>query len=77
MNGTQQHLLDLYRTAQHHESAPPAPGEGELRTIREFRTWYAFRAIVDERVAARRARWSALLRLLRPEAAARPRPLVR
>ncbi|MGW1072519.1 hypothetical protein [Streptomyces sp. NPDC002537] len=68
MNATQQHMLDLYRTAQHHEPAPSSPGEGELRLIREFRTWRDFRAVVDERAAARRARRRALLRLLLPGA---------
>ncbi|MFI1258776.1 hypothetical protein ACH4U6_34040 [Streptomyces netropsis] len=70
MNATQQHMLDLYRTAQHGEPAPPAPGRDDWQAVREFRTWREFRAVVDENTATRRARWAALLRLLRP--AARP-----
>ncbi|MEV6672982.1 hypothetical protein [Streptomyces sp. NPDC051162] len=65
MNATQQHMLDLYRTAQHQEPAPPTPGDGQLQALREFRTWRDFRAVVDERVAARRARWNSLLSFLR------------
>ncbi|MGW1197607.1 hypothetical protein ACWD4B_17480 [Streptomyces sp. NPDC002536] len=66
MNAIQQHMLDLHRAARHHEPAPPAPGTGEAQAVREFLTWRRFRAVVDERTAARRARWSALLGLLRP-----------
>ncbi|MFI9206161.1 hypothetical protein [Streptomyces sp. NPDC053048] len=67
MNATQQHMLDLYRSAQHQVPAPPAPGTGEWRLVEEFRTRREFRAVVDARAAARRARWSALLgRLRRP-----------
>ncbi|MFI1800769.1 hypothetical protein ACH427_25925 [Streptomyces sp. NPDC020379] len=65
MNATQQHMLDLYRTAQHQEPAPPTPGDGQLQALREFRTWRDFRAVVDERAAARRARWNSLLSFLR------------
>lgn len=65
MNATQQHMLDLYRTARHQEPAPSTPGEGQLQALREFRTWRDFRAVVDERAAARRARWNALLSFLR------------
>ncbi|MEV5507568.1 hypothetical protein [Streptomyces orinoci] len=66
MNATQQHLLDLYRAAQHGTPAPPAPGTGERQAVREFRTWRRFLAVVDERTAHRRERRRALLRLFRP-----------
>ncbi|UNO40603.1 hypothetical protein [Streptomyces sp. MST-110588] len=46
MDATQQHMLDTYRTARRGESAPPAPGTGEARAIREFRTWRRFQAVV-------------------------------
>ncbi|MEV4435885.1 hypothetical protein [Streptomyces sp. NPDC049555] len=72
MNATQQHLLDLYRTASHQDPAPPAPGTADLRTLQEVRTWWRFRAVVDERVAAHRARWTALLSRLRPATTPRP-----
>ncbi|QLE73299.1 hypothetical protein FGW37_18435 [Streptomyces rectiverticillatus] len=72
MNAAQQHMLDLYRAAQHGEPAPPAPGAGDVEAYRAFRTWRAFRAVVDERVAARRARRAALFRFLRPAARLRP-----
>ncbi|MFF4160510.1 hypothetical protein [Streptomyces sp. NPDC001678] len=58
MSANQQYLLDLYRTARLGEAPPPAPGTGDRQAARELRTWWAFRAVVDERVAARRARWS-------------------
>ncbi|GHF29557.1 hypothetical protein [Streptomyces morookaense] len=66
MNAIQQHMLDLHRAARHQQPAPPAPGTGEAQALREIRTWWRFRAVVDERAAARSARWSALLGLLRP-----------
>ncbi|MFC5145035.1 hypothetical protein [Streptomyces aureoversilis] len=72
MNAAQQHMLDLYRAAQHGESAPPAPGTGDVEAYRSFRTWRAFQAVVDERVAARRARRAGLFRFLRPAARLRP-----
>ncbi|MFI1971619.1 hypothetical protein [Streptomyces cinnamoneus] len=82
MNATQQHMLDLYRAAQHQEPAPPAPGTAERQVVREFRTWRRFQAVVDERAAHRRARWAALFRPFRttvgaatPEAAAPQAPL--
>ncbi|MEV5241816.1 hypothetical protein AB0K89_22320 [Streptomyces cinnamoneus] len=62
MNASQQHMLDLYRFAQHQESAPPAPGSGDLQAVRELRTWLRFRAVVGERTAPRRRRWAAALR---------------
>ncbi|GHG81834.1 hypothetical protein [Streptomyces griseocarneus] len=75
MDATQQHMFDLYRSARHDLPAPPAPGTGEWHLVREFRTRRAFRAVVDERVAARRARWAAVLgRLRRPAAPARTAP---
>ncbi|MFF4224863.1 hypothetical protein ACFYZH_18645 [Streptomyces abikoensis] len=58
MSANQQYLLDLYRTARHGETPPPAPGTGDRQAVRELRTWWAFLAVVDERVAARRARWT-------------------
>ncbi|MEV4440014.1 hypothetical protein AB0K09_13470 [Streptomyces sp. NPDC049577] len=70
MNVTQQHMLDAYRATLHDSPAPPAPGTREWQAVREFRTWRDFRAVVDERVAARRARWAALLSFLRPAAPA-------
>ncbi|MFF7726531.1 hypothetical protein [Streptomyces sp. NPDC008001] len=72
MNAAQQHMLDLYRSARLGHPAPPAPGTGDVETFRSFRTWLAFRAVVDERVAARRARRSALLRFLLPRTPVRP-----
>ncbi|MFC4515507.1 hypothetical protein [Streptomyces ehimensis] len=83
MSANQQYLLDLYRTARHGETPPPAPGTGDRQAVRELRTWWVFRAVVDERVAARRARWTRWTRwttALRPArpvrtaAAARPAP---
>ncbi|WP_370420476.1 hypothetical protein AB8O64_20310 [Streptomyces sp. QH1-20] len=68
MNATQQHMLDLFRAAQLGEPAPPAPGRGDWQAVREFRTWREFQAVVDANTATRRARWAALLRLLRPAA---------
>ncbi|MFI8944651.1 hypothetical protein [Streptomyces syringium] len=68
MNATQQHMLDLFRADRLGEPAPPAPGRGDWQAVREFRTWREFRAVVDENTATRRARWAALLRLLRPAA---------
>ncbi|MFF4217226.1 hypothetical protein [Streptomyces nondiastaticus] len=79
MNAAQQHMLDLYRAAQLDQPAPPAPGTGDVEAYRSFRTWRAFQGVVDERLAARRARRADLLRLLllrssrRPSA---PRPAV-
>ncbi|ARZ68671.1 hypothetical protein M1P56_31915 [Streptomyces sp. HU2014] len=70
MDATQQHLLDLYRAAQHGDPAPPAPGTGERALAREVRTWWDFRAVVDRRAAERRARRRALLAFLRPGATA-------
>ncbi|MGX8907519.1 hypothetical protein ACR820_20275 [Streptomyces netropsis] len=72
MNANQQHMLDLFRAAQLGEPAPPAPGRGDWQAVREFRTWREFRAVVDENTATRRARWAALLRLLRPATRLRP-----
>ncbi|MGW3013309.1 hypothetical protein ACWC9R_31470 [Streptomyces sp. NPDC001219] len=46
MNAGQQHLLDLYRASQRGEAAPPAPGTHTVRTAREIRRWYRFRAVV-------------------------------
>ncbi|GHF63184.1 hypothetical protein GCM10010218_50940 [Streptomyces mashuensis] len=46
MTATQQHLLDVYRAAHHDRPAPPAPGTGDIRLVRELRTWWAFRRIV-------------------------------
>ncbi|MFF3542215.1 hypothetical protein ACFYXD_10190 [Streptomyces platensis] len=46
MNAGQQHLLDLYRAAQRGEAAPPAPGTHTVRTAREIRQWFRFRAVV-------------------------------
>ncbi|MDH6127400.1 hypothetical protein [Kitasatospora sp. GP82] len=60
MNATQQHMLDLYRASQHRALPPPPPGAGEWQAVREFRTLRDFRAVVDEKAAARRARWTAL-----------------
>ncbi|MBB5120403.1 hypothetical protein AF335_10775 [Streptomyces eurocidicus] len=68
MDATQQHLLDLYRAAQHQDPAPPAPGTGERALAREVRTWWDFRAVVDRRAAERRARRRTLLAFLRPGA---------
>ncbi|MBF6046547.1 hypothetical protein GO001_15140 [Streptomyces sp. NRRL B-1677] len=65
MNAAQQHMLDVYRSAQLGTPAPPAPGTGDVEAYRSFRTWRAFQGVVDERVAARRARRAALLRPLR------------
>ncbi len=56
MNASQQHMLDLYRAAQHQEPAPPAPGSGDVRAVREIRTWMKFRAVLAGRVATRRLR---------------------
>ncbi|MFI9239363.1 hypothetical protein [Streptomyces cinnamoneus] len=70
MNANQQHMLDLYRFAQHDEPAPPAPGTGDLRALRAFRTWRRFQAVVDERTAARRGRWAVLFG--RPRTSAAP-----
>ncbi|WP_251018618.1 hypothetical protein [Streptomyces sp. ISL-11] len=67
MDATQQHLLDLYRASQHHDPAPPAPGEGEWRLAREFRTWREFQAVVAGRTPGTGTRRAALLRLLRPQ----------
>ncbi|WP_205519218.1 hypothetical protein [Streptomyces olivoreticuli] len=77
MNATQQHMLDLYRTAQHQEPAPLTPGEGQLRALRAFRTWRDFRAVVDERAAARRSRRHALLSFLRPGTRTPAHPVAR
>ncbi|GAA3051881.1 hypothetical protein FHS39_003405 [Streptomyces olivoverticillatus] len=71
MNATQQHMLDAYRASVHQQTAPPAPGTNEWQMVREFRTWRAFRAVVDERVAARRARLAALFAFLRPSTVSR------
>ncbi|MEU1311835.1 hypothetical protein ABZ419_23480 [Streptomyces cinnamoneus] len=62
MNASQQHMLDLYRFAQHQESAPPAPGTGDLQAARELRTWLRFQAVVGDRTTTRRRRWAAALR---------------
>ncbi|MFI0908525.1 hypothetical protein ACH4TE_34180 [Streptomyces sioyaensis] len=48
MNATQQHLLDTYRAARRGESAPPAPGTHTVRTAREIRQWFRFRAVVTD-----------------------------
>ncbi|KJY42906.1 hypothetical protein VR41_05790 [Streptomyces sp. NRRL B-1568] len=71
MNATQQHMLDAYRASVHQQTAPPAPGTNEWQMVREFRTWRAFRAVVDERVAARRARLAGLFAFLRPSTVSR------
>ncbi|MEV0276860.1 hypothetical protein AB0I22_10835 [Streptomyces sp. NPDC050610] len=69
MDAIQQHMFDAYRAARRGEPAPPAPGSGDLRAVREARRWREFVAVVDERAAARRARArarrAALVRLLR------------
>ncbi|MFH8981859.1 hypothetical protein [Streptomyces varsoviensis] len=70
MDAFQQHMLDAYRAARRGEAAPPAPGAGDLRAMREVRQWREFMAVVDERAAARRARRAALTRFLRPRAGA-------
>lgn len=77
MSANQQYLLDLYRTARHGETPPPAPGTGDRQAVRELRTWWAFLAVVDERVAARRARWTRLSRWARWTTALRPARPVR
>ncbi|MFI6638730.1 hypothetical protein [Streptomyces sp. NPDC050504] len=51
MSITQQFLLDSYRAAQHGTPQPPAPGERDVRTVRELRDYRRFRAVVQERPA--------------------------
>ncbi|MCF3100545.1 hypothetical protein IPZ58_03000 [Streptomyces roseoverticillatus] len=75
MNAAQQHMLDLYRAAQLNQPAPPAPGTGDVEAYRSFRTWHAFRGVVDERVAARRARRAELFRFLLLRGSRRPSAL--
>ncbi|MEV0266689.1 hypothetical protein AB0I49_35815 [Streptomyces sp. NPDC050617] len=69
MDAIQQHMFDAYRAARSGEPAPPAPGAGDLRAVREARRWREFVAVVDERAASRRARArarrAALVRFLR------------
>ncbi|PAU46187.1 hypothetical protein, partial [Streptomyces albireticuli] len=66
MDAAQQHLLDLYRAAQHGDPAPPAPGTGERALAREVRTRREFRAVVDRRAAEPRGRLRAVLAFLWP-----------
>ncbi|MBB5939400.1 hypothetical protein [Streptomyces zagrosensis] len=73
MNITQQYALDLYRSAQHGEPAPPAPGRHDWRTVRELREHHTFQTVVAERAVGHgpasrllRAARSTLIRWLRP-----------
>ncbi|MFI9723742.1 hypothetical protein ACIHFE_29470 [Streptomyces sp. NPDC052396] len=75
MDASQQHLLDLYRAAQHRAPAPPAPGTGERQAIREFRTWRQFLAVVDERAARRQAAFRRFLPWPRPASPVPGHPL--
>ncbi|CAM5454534.1 hypothetical protein SABIM44S_02446 [Streptomyces abikoensis] len=70
-------MLDLYRSARLGQPAPPAPGTGDVEAVRSFRTWRAFRGVVDERVAARRARRAELFRLLTLRGPRPTQPLLR
>ncbi|WP_251020559.1 hypothetical protein [Streptomyces sp. ISL-98] len=69
MNAIQQHMLDVYRTAQLGGSAPPAPGEGDWQVVREVRDYQRFRAVVEGRPARGRVR-AALTRLFTSRAPA-------
>ena len=56
MSITQHHLLDVYRTRQLGEPAPPAPGAHDWQVVRAWRDHRQFRAAV---VAGRPARGTA------------------
>ncbi|GAA4993068.1 hypothetical protein [Streptomyces siamensis] len=63
MSSTQQYLLDTYRSRQHGEPLPPAPGAHDLRLVRELRVRRQFRAVLAGHPARGRMR-EALARLL-------------
>ncbi|MER6527813.1 hypothetical protein [Streptomyces sp. NPDC001508] len=56
MSVTQQYFLDIHRARQHGEPAPPAPGTGDVRLVRELRDLRRFRAVVAGRPARGRLR---------------------
>ncbi|WP_432175066.1 hypothetical protein [Streptomyces sp. Tue6028] len=63
MSITQQYLLDTYRSRQHGEPVPPAPGRHDLRLVRELRVRRQFRAVLAGHPARGRMR-EAMVRLL-------------
>ncbi|MEU4169061.1 hypothetical protein AB0F46_19585 [Streptomyces sp. NPDC026665] len=56
MSITQQYFLDSYRSSQHGEAAPPAPGSHDWETARAVRDHRRFRAVVAGRPAHGRLR---------------------
>ncbi|MFG2222730.1 hypothetical protein [Streptomyces sp. NPDC048644] len=54
MTATQQHVLDSLRALQRGEEPPISPGAGDVRALRELRTWWRFRAVMGDLVEQRR-----------------------
>ncbi|MCB5906292.1 hypothetical protein [Streptomyces pinistramenti] len=62
MTATQQHALDSLRALQRGEGPPISPGAGDLQALREFRTWWRFRAVVGDLAEHRRTSPGRVLR---------------
>ncbi|MFE2300736.1 hypothetical protein ACFXAW_21410 [Streptomyces sp. NPDC059445] len=56
MSITQQYILDSYRSSQHGDAPPPAPGSHDWETAREVRENRRFRAVMAGRPARGRLR---------------------